>query len=142
MKPAIYIERDGKWDGPWTRDQLREFLGRSLVTSKTACREDRDGVPQFHDVEFYVGPQPVYERATVSSGVDRITEWPGLLGGALILGGFAGVVYFLAFFDTGVSSAAGRVNNLGLLQMQLLGVILSGESILIGVLVALFGGRR
>lgn len=76
-----------------------------------------------------------------------------LLGWLLIVGGFAGLLYFVAVFDTSVAvqqidprdfgldalpvTQPERVNNLGLMQTRQLGVIVSVAALLLGaVLVA------
>lgn len=67
----------------------------------------------------------------------------GLFATLLIIGGLVGLIYFGAFFERSVAVDSNwRVNNVGLMQDRLIGIILSALSMLIGVLITLFGRRK
>jgi len=55
-------------------------------------------------------------------------------GGLTIFMGSVGMIYFLLFFDVGVSSPLGRVANLDLMQQRQNGIIASGIVMLAGTI--------
>lgn len=154
MKANIYIERDGKWEGPFTRDQLRDFVGRGLLTHKSLCRVDRDGKMEIHEVEYFIGgfgvtvsappkeDSPAHQNHAQPSAGPSVTPL-GLFATLLIITGVVGLVYFVGFFDKSVAADSGwRVNNFGLMQDRMIGIILCVLSLVIGVLMTLFGRRK
>jgi hypothetical protein len=62
-------------------------------------------------------------------------------GATLVLLGLSGVVYFLNFFDVGVSTSAGRVANLDLMSQRQSYVTVCCVVSICGVLLATLGRR-
>jgi hypothetical protein len=79
--------------------------------------------------KVFVPPQKTESEEARASG-------SGFLAGALILTGIAGLVYFMFFFDTTVSSGGVSVNNIGLLQDRQNGLIVSSVIFLAGIILA------
>jgi hypothetical protein len=65
-----------------------------------------------------------------------------LFGLFLFLGGLGLAAYFWLFFDTTVPADGGeRVHNVGLLNDRSTGTFIGGFAVLLGVIIAIFGGQ-
>jgi len=146
--PNIYIELNGKWEGPFSRSQLPDLINSGKAHLQTFCREGENGA--LRTLEFYTGKFALPSSNIVVSETKKESPKPisGLnailvvLSGVLILGGIVGLIYFIGF-DTSrqVGFTDTRVNNLGLMQDRQVGLIVCALSLVIGVVIAIFGIR-
>jgi hypothetical protein len=132
MSTKFFIMESGSRTGPHSQADMEFYIARGKVTPDTACQVDVE--TEWHTVEFYFGKGTRQPEPSVTA--------LGLLSVLLVFGGIAALVYYMRM-DTSVGNyGAGRVNNLGLMQDRQNGIIVSGLALLIGVLLALFGGKR
>ncbi len=135
----LYIQKDGRWDGPFSAKQIQMFLERQLIKLDTPCRIGSS--ERVRNVEHFLSPAMQNQIPSVgtSNTVDGLLVVGLLLAGA----GLVGAIYFLTGYDTSVGVEGNlRVNNLGLMHNRQIGIIVSLAGIFLGVIIALLSRRR
>lgn len=92
------------------------------------------------------------KTATTTNTQSEPMSGVSVLGGLLLVGGLAGLFYYMSIFQTSVAVPgseilgdafkSGRVNNIGLIADRQNGMIGSGVAAVIGTLMLLAGGRK
>ena len=126
----LWITRnDGTVTGPHGIAYLRRELDQGNLTLDTLAAQEgtEDWMPlETWGLELY--PKEVTRRvpyARMLAEPEKTDHHLSPITVAVVLLGFAGIVYFAIFYDAGVDTEFGRVSNLGRMNDRVVGLIAS-----------------